>query len=342
MPSLFHHWKLKTFTLTAIISLGNLQTPQALFSQQAKNITDSSNAAMFSGTTREKNLAALHDPYLPGAMPTYYSPGQKRRAQFLQNLISGEIAFYSDVFGLHFAPITLAVLDPQQWSKVVIFNYGVPSMSSPPYIFTMPSDWSKSDAVPFPSKEDVDEETLKRAHAERHSWKDLQYEGGDGIGTHEIGHSITLQLGIDTQTRWFHEFLASYIGYAYLQAKKPREVLGNEVFWNVGYAKTPHPHSDLEYMDTNFRDLVTKDPVNYAWYQFALDQRLLVVYKQEGLGFISKVRQSFPEGGPKLNTAQVLEKLELIDPGWKAWAAAGLDKQHSERGQNDASPQSGK
>jgi hypothetical protein len=108
-------------------------------------------------------------------------------------------------------------------------------MSAPPFIFTMPSDWSKSTAVPFPHKSDVDAATLKQACSEGHAWKDLQYEGGDGIGTHEIGHSIIRQLGIAPQTRWFNEFLASYIGYAYLRAKFPKEILGNEIFWKVGY-----------------------------------------------------------------------------------------------------------
>jgi hypothetical protein len=87
---------------------------------------------MFSGTIRQKNLAALHDPFLPGAMPVYYSPGQKNRARFLQNLLSGEIAFYASTFNVRFSPITLAVLNPDQWGKVVVFAYGFPSMSSRP------------------------------------------------------------------------------------------------------------------------------------------------------------------------------------------------------------------
>ena len=91
--------------------------------------------------------------------------------------------------------------------------------------------------------------------------RSFNFEGGDGIATHEIGHSIIRQLGIDTQTRWFLEFLASYIGYVYLEARQPREVLGNEVFWTVGDAKTPHPHSELGYMEANYHDLVTKYPV---------------------------------------------------------------------------------
>jgi hypothetical protein len=193
-------------------------------------------------------------------------------------------------------------------------------MSAPPSIFTMPSDWSKSAVVPFPHKADVDAATLKRILAEGHTWKEFQYEGGDGIGTHEIGHSIIHQLGIVPQTRWFLEFLASYAGYAYLHAKAPKEVLGNEVFWKVGYLNTPHPHTDLNYMETNFVDLTTKEQINYAWYQFALDQRLLEVYRQQGLSFLFKVKESFPADGPKLGTDEVLNKLEAIQPGWKKWA----------------------
>jgi hypothetical protein len=184
----------------------------------------------------------------------------------------------------------------------------------------MPSDWSKSTVVPFPNKSDVDAATLRQARAEGHKWRDLQYEGGDGIGTHEIGHSIIRQLGINPQTRWFNELLASYIGYAYLRAKAPKEVLGNESFWKVGYMNSPHVHTDLNYMETNYVDLTTREQINYAWYQFALDQRLLQVYQQQGLSFIFKVKESFPANGPKLNTSQVLDKLEAIQPGWKAWA----------------------
>lgn len=275
---------------------------------------------MFSGTIRQKNLAALNDPFLPGTMMVYYSPGQKHRAEFLQHLLSGEMDFYAEKFNVHFLPVTLAVLNPEQWKKVVIFAYGFPSMSAPPSIFTMPSDWNKSKVVPFPHKSDVDTATLKRVRAEGHAWKEFQYEGGDGIGTHEIGHSIILQLGIAPQTHWFNEFLASYVGYAYLSAKAPRQVLGNEVFWKAGYLNSPHLHTNLNYMETDYVALTTKEQINYAWYQFALDQRLLEVYRRQGLSFLFKVRESFPASGPKLNTGQVLDKLEAIQPGWKAWS----------------------
>lgn len=48
---------------------------------------------------------------------------------------------------------------------------------------------------------------------------------------------------------------------------------------------------------------------------------MLAVYRREGLGFLKKVKAAFPPGGPQLASAQVLKKLESMDPGWKQWAA---------------------
>jgi hypothetical protein len=62
------------------------------------------------------------------------------------------------------------------------------------------------------------------------------------------------------------------------------------------------------------------DPRNYGWYQCAFDQRVIAVHAQEGVGFLAKAKMAFPKGGPHLTSDQVLEKLEIIGPGWKAWA----------------------
>lgn len=317
------NWILPIATATIAILVSCLFAQASTNKQESKNLqlSDPSLYELFSGPVRQKNLGSLHDPTIPGAMKTFYSPGFRARAEFLQELLAGEFRYYSKKFGVKFAPVTLAVLTPDQWTKVVPFPYALPSISmTPPYIFTMPSDWSKSTTFPFPQGKDVDSATLKRALSEGHTWETLRWEGGDGIGTHEIGHSISWQLGIDPHTHWFDEFLASYIGYAYLKAERPGEVLGNEVFWKAGFLNTPHPHTSIEYLETHYKEIGLQNPANYAWYEFALDQRLLEVYQQEGFDFLVKVRSSFPADGSKLNTAQVLDRLEAIQPGWKAWA----------------------
>jgi len=73
-------------------------------------------------------------------------------------------------------------------------------------------------------------------------WQDMnqvRFEGCDGIGTHEVGHYIVRELRIDPQTHWFNEFLASYVGYAYLKSKAPTQALSSEIFWTAGLVTHP-------------------------------------------------------------------------------------------------------
>lgn len=88
----------------------------------------------------------------------------------------------------------------------------------------------------------------------------------------------------------------------------------------LAFLTTPHPHTSIEYLETHYEEIPIQDPANYAWYEFALDQRLLEVYQEQGFDFLVRVRKSFPMDGSKLNSAQILDILEAIQPGWKAWA----------------------
>ena len=82
----------KWVRLALLIAIGcvAMQAPHMVLAQQLSTGTElpSQVSTMFSGTLRQKNLAALNDPCLPGTMVVYYSPGQKRRAKFLQDLLS--------------------------------------------------------------------------------------------------------------------------------------------------------------------------------------------------------------------------------------------------------------
>lgn len=266
-------------------------------------------------------IQALRLESIPGDMPTFYSPGAQVRAKYLQALLGGEIDYYAGRFNVHFAPITMVVLNPNQWPKVDGDNpYGMPSVSeSAPSVFVMPSSWNEVTWMPFPKREEVDPAILRRALKGGRSWDQVKFEGGDGIGTHEIGHSIIDQLGIDAQTYWFNEFLASYVGYAYLKAHDPRQALSSEIFWTYGL-KAPHPFTKLNDFESKYAELGQKYPANYGWYQVALDQRVIEIYQQRGVDYLRTIRAQFPKGAPRLDSTQVLNKLEGISPGWIAWS----------------------
>lgn len=258
---------------------------------------------------------------IPGSMPTFYSPHSEMRARYLQNLLQGELTYFANHFHVRFAPINMAVLNADQWSKVAGDDpYGMPSVNdTKPYVFVMPANWENVMWIRFPKREEVDPAILRQALTGGKTWDEVKFEGADGIGTHEIGHAVIAQLGIGPQTKWLSEFLASYAGYAYLKAKYPRQALSNEIFWAFGL-NAPHPFTTLDEFERKYTELMQEYPANYGWYQCALDQRVIEIYQQNGVEFLGKVKRNFPKDGPKMDTAQVLAKLEIISPGWKAWA----------------------
>jgi len=280
------------------------------------------------GRDRIAAIDKLQLASIPGDLPAYYSPHGASRAHSLQALLSGELAFYSKVFDCTFAPVTLAVLNAKQWPTVSGDEpYGMPSMSdSKPWVFVMPLDWHEVTALPMPQENSADSAIQQRVRERGVSWRTVQFQAGDGIGAHEVGHSIINQVGINAQVNWFNEFLASYIGYAYLKEQHPDQLLGNEIFWKSGLA-APHPFTSLRDFETRYAELSARYPQNYGWYEFTFEERVIEVYREQGIGFLTKVRRDFPRDGPKLSGDQVLDKLEAMHPGWKAWAS------HVEKGE---------
>jgi hypothetical protein len=98
----------------AALTYSSIQNSQFTLAQQQSSqvhpsgeVSTSATSTMFSGTLRQKNLAALHDPFLPGAMPAYYKPRPEGSRQIPPGLASGEMAFYA-------SELTL-ILPPSPW-----------------------------------------------------------------------------------------------------------------------------------------------------------------------------------------------------------------------------------
>jgi hypothetical protein len=241
-----------------------------------------------------------------GSLPTYYSPGSEARARALQAFIEGERAFYREKLGVPLNDLVLAVLGPQYWEPVSgPIPYGMPSVEGNPRVILMPSDWNKVTAMALPVEANATPALRSKAAVTGMTWQALMHRGADGI---------------DAQNHWFNEFLASYIGDVYIVEKWPQDIAANHILWEA-CLEWAHPHTTLADFDTHYDEIMENDPKNYAWYQCALDQRVIAVHNSEGIGFLPKVKAAFPKGGPALTSAQVLDKLEAMDPGWKAWAA---------------------
>jgi hypothetical protein len=282
---------------------------------------------------RAATLQQMHAPTLTGGnLPTYYSRGSEARARQLQEFIADERAFYRQQLGVALDDLQLAVLNPAQWQQVSApIPYGMPSVEGHPRVVVMPADWSKVTAMPLPKESDMPASLRKIAAKTGRSWNQLMYLGADEIGAHEVGHAILEDYGIDAQVHWFNEFLASYVGVVFVDAKRPADMTANRLLWN-GCLLWPHPHTSLHDLDAMYDEIMQQSPTNYGWYQCAMDQRVLAIHHQEGIGFLKQVKREFPIGAPRLNEQQVLDKLETLTPGWKAWAS------HLQSGEVQAAP----
>jgi hypothetical protein len=95
------------------------------------------------GADRAQHIQALHNPCLKGRIVTCYTPGYRTRAVFLQQFLTGELAFVRQRLGIS-VPLVLAVLDEHQWPLAEHeLPYAMPSVhGDPPIALVVPgSHW---------------------------------------------------------------------------------------------------------------------------------------------------------------------------------------------------------
>jgi hypothetical protein len=271
---------------------------------------------------RMVGVEKLHLARLPGAaLPAYYSAGYEQRARALQGYIEGEQAFYRKQLGVGVGELVLAVLNPTDWPELSAgIPYGVPSVAGRPPVIVMPASWTEAKSMPLPDVSALTPATRAKVASSGRSVSEWVHDGEDGIGAHELGHVLVKNLGIEAPSLWLNELLASYVADAYVEDARPQDRLGEHVFTEISLRR-PHPHTSLDYFDAHYKAIMSKTPSNYGWYQEQFNKRVLAVYAKEGLRFLRKMQAAFPEGGPELTNAEVLDKLETIEPGWKEWAS---------------------
>ena len=273
---------------------------------------------------RLERVEALADPMLKGEIATYYTPGYERRAKALQRLLSGELRFSRRE--LHCGPpLTLAVLDKEQWGRAERqLPYPMPSVDGDPPVVLMPANWGEAEAF-FPKRASASDRVIQAIGAHGLTWQEANHRAGDTIGGHEVGHAVIKACGVVAGTRWMNELLASYVLYAYLQRER------GDLLWLVDDvlagtdAGPPQQHVSLDDFESMYMQLLASEGANYDWYQREFLRQVKRVYKHQGIGFLRKVRTAFAGAQYEfaaLGNAETLRRLDAIDPGFSAWAAA--------------------
>ncbi len=270
---------------------------------------------------RLETVLALKDPFLPGEVRTYYTPGYEKRARAIQEFLADERDFYSKELGIHL-DLTVAVLDTKQWEQLNILGpYGMPTVTDfPPYVALLPANWSENHLGMLPAESEADPALVKEVHAAGALWNETFYRGFDAVIGHEFGHAAARTYGIKPPTHWFDKFLATYFEIAFIRQRHPELAFPVQVFFaiNRGYS---HRYTSLNDFESRY-PISDTFPTNYGWYQAMFEQRVEQVYPLKGIDFLKQARLLFPASGKAapLSQAEMLGRLDEICPGFTGWA----------------------
>jgi hypothetical protein len=270
----------------------------------------------------------------------YYSPQYEKKALELRSMLEDMMSYFNDKLKvkMHF---TLAVLDEQQWNRVVgtmqrrdIFMlemdkpsglepfsvpYGIPLSSTPPNIVFIPATANNQPTKNVLSvKSTAPEFVLNVIKANKLTYEEAAEKMPDLIGFHEIGHNYVDEYGIYATNPWLREFLAHYFAYAFLSKKYPNTARLFSALHEALIAGIKPKHTSLE----DLNNLSTRvGAENYGWYQAQLLRMVTRVYKKKGFSFITEMKNAFPSCEKDSVSMEIgLQRLEKIYPGFIEWA----------------------
>jgi hypothetical protein len=132
------------------------------------------------------------------------------------------------------------------------------------------------------------------------------------VGLHELGHTLVHTYGVQTGTKWLHEFLATYAAYTFMRAHRPAEVLT----WSgvlQGFREAAQPeHRTLDAFERLYFGV---GPLNHVWHQARFRGQVEAVHAPHGLHFLRRVREAFGPEAPPASVEETIARLERIAPG---------------------------
>ena len=114
--------------------------------------------------------------------------------------------------------------------------------------------------------------------------------------------------------------MATYVAYCYVAASDEQWARSARQEWNAEVERyTPRQLT----LDWGFMRTLPPDELaqTYAWYQYTLNLRAAAVHPQQGTGFLQKMKTTLPlHDLSNWSSESLLEGLEQIAPGFRAWA----------------------
>jgi hypothetical protein len=216
--------------------------------------------------------------------------------------------------------LALAVLNETHWEQVRRRPYGVPWVSSAPYVAVLPADLDHSVIVRgFAVARERASEATRRALSDAGiSFETVPYRLNDFIGYHEVGHVAVEAYGLTQSQRWFDEMLATFAAYAFMRDRHPDQARAWDALMRFNVDTGRPEFRSLDQFERRYADM-SQD--TYGWFQGMFHLRLADVYHARGLGFLTGLRTAGITAGVKYETAaERLMRLEGVASGFERWA----------------------
>jgi hypothetical protein len=243
---------------------------------------------------------------LAGKVKTFYSPGSKKIATELQQLVSDAVAYYENKYAIKFE-IKMIVLDSTQWFKEIL-PFG--------FVFYDNTHWLVLNAG-------MDYDTFKKVYGfkaiapqldsamEKNHFtsKEIIYARLKFLSLHELGHYFVIALSnAKSPNFWTNEFVAWYFANEYMTQFRPELKKQFDLFCKT-IANSYHPdYTSLK----DFNEIYGKmQKGNFAWYHSRFYFLTDALYQCSGTSYLKTYESKFPKSDTtKLTTLQVNKLVE--------------------------------
>lgn len=241
---------------------------------------------------------------LDGNVKTYYSPGSKKIAVELQQLVSSAILYYEKKYDVKFN-IQMIVLDSGQWFKEIL-PYG--------FVFYDGTHWlvlntgmtyeNFKSVYGFSS---ISHQLDSAFNKNQLTTEEVIYSRLKFLSLHELGHYFILNLSnAQSPNFWTNEFIAWYFANEYITKYQPQIKKGFDVFCRTVSDFYPVEHTSLR----DFNELYSKIKIgNFAWYHSRFYFLADKLYQCAGDSYLKTFEANFQKKSSRDYSQLVFNKL---------------------------------
>ncbi len=255
---------------------------------------------------RVKNLG-LSTISTEGTIVYFDKPDSIRSREFADLSVS-MVKFFKEKVNIRYN-LKVAALGPGNWfSEFPGIPYAVPWPYFPDRIIMMPSSLTEGIMI-----------NPKRSRQQNKWFVDF-------VLLHEYSHFLEKDYFRPSDksdyisVKWFGEFIANYLAYAYIHSTDTTWATEAKKMWRENL-KTYTPGKFT--LDWSFMNDLSPQELGptYGWYQVMLNLKAAELYEKYGVGLLQTLKAELPwQEVENWNTKTLLPLLENIYPGFKKWS----------------------